>query len=367
MSEPIKLGAVLPFSGPPALRINGPRMQAGTAAWISLYNERGGWRGRRLELIVEDSAYDIDVTAKALRKLAEQDKVLALLNANGTPQLTAAMDYLQARRLPVFLPFAGDETWYDPPRWGVYGLQAPFVPSGYLLGRWAATAGHQRVVVFYPDYPEVSVLMADESCRGFQEHAASGQAVFKVRVPLGSQDGEAMAAAIAEHEPDAIIVLVNWVELYAALSVLRKRGASPALYSWSANVTQQIASLGEDLLEGAYGYSALIVSPTSDAPEVQEYRRAMERLFPDQEPDFLSMTAFAHAKVFTAALDGVAGELGVDSLVSAFDALRSCRTGLLPEVSFSELKHLGARDVQPMQLVGGVWRSCGEPARLPGL
>lgn len=361
--DPIKLGTVVPFTGPPALRINGPRMHGGTASWLSLYNERGGWRGRPVELLVEDSAYDIERTSDAIRKLAEKDGVLALLNANGTPQLTAAMPYLQSRRLPLLLPFGGAEAWYD--KGGVYCVQPPFDDVGQLLGRWAAKDGHAHVTVLYPDYPEISPLMAQQARRSFLEAAGEGRAVDMVCVPLGSTDGEAMAEAVGRRSPDAVIVLTNWPELIAVLEVLRRRGPTPVLYSWTANVTQQIADMGGALIEGMYGYSALIASPTADTPEVREYREAMARFFPDQAPDVLSMTAFAHAKVFTAALDRVEGEVTSDSLCATFDSLDACETGLLPTIGFSGRRRIGVRHVQPMRLVEGAWIPTGAPDALP--
>src|SRR3974390_259212 len=120
MVEPIKIGMFVPFTGPPALRINGHQIYAGTAAWLTLFNEAGGHHGRPIELLVEDSGYDIAKTAAAIRKLAEEDGVVAFLNANGTPQITAAMPYIQSRKLPLLLPFAGAEAWFHPPKWGVF-------------------------------------------------------------------------------------------------------------------------------------------------------------------------------------------------------------------------------------------------------
>ncbi|WOX07014.1 ABC transporter substrate-binding protein [Microbulbifer pacificus] len=365
MTKPIKIGMVVPFTGPPALRVNGPMMHAGTAACISLYNEQGGHHGRPVELIVEDSAYDIEVTASAFRKLVEEDEVVALLNTNGTPQITAAMPYLRSQGVPLLLPFGGADEWFQPPQWGVYGVQAPFNDFGHLLGQWVARDGHKRVTVLHPHYPEVMPLMAQQSCSVFSEVCANDASIECVEVQLGCTDGTAMADAILSRKPDAIIVLVNWPELIAVTQELQRRGHNIPLYSWSANVTQSTAARGGDLLDGMKGYASIIVGPESSTPAVDTYRSAMARFFPDQPPDFMSLTAFAHTRLFTHALDLIEGKADTSQIVAAFERLDAQETGILPPVTFTPKRHMGVSAVQPMQLKGGIWMPTGDTETLP--
>ena len=349
---------LIPSTGPPALRISASQILAGTSAWLEYFNERGGHRGQRIELLIEDSGYDIAKTANAIRKLAEEAGVLALLNSNGTPQLAAAMPYIQSRRLPLLLPFAGEETWYYPPQWGVFGVQAPFNDIGRLLGQWAALEGHQRVAVLYPDYPELSSRMAQQACLGFNAAKPGEDArISNVCVPLGSENGGMMADAILDQNPDAMIVLVNWLELVAAAHELYRRGRKLQLYSWSANVTQHVASRGAATLEGMKGYAEPLFGPTAETSSARTYRAAMAQYFPKQPPDFLSMTAFARAMVFTSALNQISGEVDADSIVDAFESLDNLETGLLPPVTFTPSRHIGVREVQAMQLREGIWQT----------
>ncbi|WP_066554714.1 ABC transporter substrate-binding protein [Croceicoccus bisphenolivorans] len=363
--EPIKVGMVVPFSGLPALRENGVRIHAGTAAWINVYNARCERRDRQIDLLVEDNGYDIEITARAIRKLNEEDGVVALLNTNGTPQLTAALPYLEQEALPLLLPFAGDKQWYDPVRRGLFGVQPPFNESGYLLGQWAAEEGHCKVVVFHPDYPEISVEMAELAQQGYHAVGLAGGSVVPVCVPLGSTDGEALADAIMAHDPDAVIVLVNWPELTAAMAVLKERGVRLSLYSWAANVTRQIAEIGEGLLEGMKGHAAPILAPDADAPVAALYREALAQYFPEQVPDVLSMTAFAHARIFTDVIERIDGPITRESLVAAFETAGEIDADILPPVRFSEDRHMGATAIQPMLISDGKWQPCGEPSPLP--
>jgi branched-chain amino acid transport system substrate-binding protein len=68
---PIKIGALLDFTGPVADL--GPKFQAG----IELALEEVGYKvgGRDIELIVEDSATSVDVAVEKFKKLADKDQV----------------------------------------------------------------------------------------------------------------------------------------------------------------------------------------------------------------------------------------------------------------------------------------------------
>jgi ABC-type branched-subunit amino acid transport system substrate-binding protein len=366
MAAPIRIGAFAPFSGPLALRRNGPQMTGGAAAQVGVFNGEGGSSGRPVELLIRDNAYDTDRTVTVVRELLDAG-VVAFLNSNGTPQIDAILPELEERGIPCLLPFGGSAEWFSPPRSGLLGLNAPFADVGWLLGRWTAADGHRRVVVFHPDRPTVSVTMAEIACRGFEAAAGHAGTATKVCVPLGCSDGPAMADALQKEKPDAIIVLTNWPELIAAAEALQRRGTIPPLYSWSANVTQEVAEAAGDLLQGMNGYASTLVGPLDDAPALQTYRATFGRLHPDLPPDFLSLHAFAQAMVFTEALSRVEGAVTGRSLVEAFYTLDHFETGILPPVGFDRARHLGIGQIQPMRLVHGRWTPIGPPEDLPAL
>lgn len=363
MSDPIRIGTFWPFTGPAGVRVNAPCLQAGTATAIAAFNERGGLGGRTVELLVEDSGYDTEMTAAAARKLIADEGVVALLNANGTPQITALLPYLEGSGVPLLLPFAGADEWYDPPRPSILGLNAPFNDIGILLGRWAAADGRREIAVLYPDYPPTSTVMAQRVADSFA--AASGGSAHLVRVELGSRDGAAMADGIEKVSPDAVVILTNEPELEAVTGELRLRRRQLPLYSWSSNVTERAAAELGYLIEGMKGHAQVLAEPSADLPLVRVYRELMARDFPDQGLDIRSLQAFAHTVVFTEALSRISGEVNGQSLVEALHSLDGFDTGILTPVSFSAHKPIGISAVQPMQVRNGRWIACGDLDPLP--
>ncbi len=363
MSDPIRIGTFWPFTGPPGVQVNAAHLQAGTATAIAAFNERGGLRGRPVHLLVEDSGYDTEMTARAARKLIDEDGVVALLNANGTPQITALLPYLGASGIPLLLPFGGADEWYDPPRGWILGLNAPFNDIGVLLGRWAADDGCRSIAVLYPDYPPTSTTMAQRVARGFEE--AGGDGAHLVRVTLGSRDGTGMADAIEEIAPDAVVILTNRPELEVLTGELHRRRRPLPLYSWSSNVTESTAAELGALIEGMKGHAQILADPAADLPLVQHYRALMARDSPDLRLDTRSLQAFAHTSVFTEALSRIPGEVTEQTIVEAFLSLDGYDTGILGPVSFTADKPIGITTVQPMQLRDGHWVTCAEPQCLP--
>ena len=70
-AEPIKIGAILDFTGPVADL--GPKFKVG----IELALEEAGYKvaGREIKLIVEDGATDVTVALDKFKKLADKDQV----------------------------------------------------------------------------------------------------------------------------------------------------------------------------------------------------------------------------------------------------------------------------------------------------
>ena len=71
----IKIGNTMPYSGPAS-----PYGTIGKseAAYFNMINEQGGINGRKINFISRDDSYSPPKTVEQVRKLVEQDNVLAL-------------------------------------------------------------------------------------------------------------------------------------------------------------------------------------------------------------------------------------------------------------------------------------------------
>ena len=96
----IKIGQTMPYSGPAsALSVQG-RVES---AYFTMVNASGGVNGRKIDLISLDDGFSPPKAVEQVRKLVEQENVLAIMGMNGTPTNLAVAKYLNSRQVPQLL------------------------------------------------------------------------------------------------------------------------------------------------------------------------------------------------------------------------------------------------------------------------
>jgi urea transport system substrate-binding protein len=98
-AEPIKIGAVLPFSG--GVELYGRQAKLGLDLAAKDINAGGGILGRPVEVIYEDDKTDPEVAADATRKLIERDGVLAVVGPITSRNLIAIAPVVEAAKTPL--------------------------------------------------------------------------------------------------------------------------------------------------------------------------------------------------------------------------------------------------------------------------
>src|SRR6266545_1244900 len=129
---PIKIGAWMPLTGPVAA--SGVPQKTGTEVYFKWLNDHGGINGRTVQWIVKDNAYDPQQTVQVARQLVGQDKVIAIVNANGTAQA----------EVPILNELGGAASWYSPPRPLLYGVQTLYEDQAAASAGWAVQSGARR-------------------------------------------------------------------------------------------------------------------------------------------------------------------------------------------------------------------------------
>lgn len=101
----------MPYSGPASgYGVNGKV----EAAYWRMINSKGGINGRKITLLSMDDGYSPPKTLEQTRRLVEQDDVLAIIGALGTPTNSAIHKYLRSKKVPHLLITSGASKWNDP-------------------------------------------------------------------------------------------------------------------------------------------------------------------------------------------------------------------------------------------------------------
>ena len=107
----IKIGNTAPYSGPLSNAVPIPLTMA---AYFKMINDQGGINGRKITFISYDDGYSPPKTVEMTRKLVEEDQVLCIAGAVGTPTNSAVWHYMNQQKVPQLFVNTGATKWNDP-------------------------------------------------------------------------------------------------------------------------------------------------------------------------------------------------------------------------------------------------------------
>jgi ABC-type branched-subunit amino acid transport system substrate-binding protein len=130
----IKLGQTMPYSGPASAY---GAIGKAEVAYFQMINEQGGINGRKINLISLDDAYSPPRAVEQVRKLVEEDEVLALFQNLGTPSNSAVHKYVNAKKVPHLFLATGATKWGDPQNfpWTI-GFQPAYQTEGQIYAKY---------------------------------------------------------------------------------------------------------------------------------------------------------------------------------------------------------------------------------------
>lgn len=130
----IKLGQTMPYSGPASAYATIGKVHM---AYFKMINEQGGVNGRKINLLSVDDGYSPPKTVEQVRKLVEQDEVLALFNTLGTAPNSAIHKYVNAKKVPHLMLATGATKWGDPKNypWTI-GFNLSYQSEGMIYAKW---------------------------------------------------------------------------------------------------------------------------------------------------------------------------------------------------------------------------------------
>ena len=138
----IKLGQTMPYSGPASAYGTIGKVQQ---AYFKMINDNGGINGRKINLISLDDGYSPPKTVEQVRRLVEQDEVLALFQTLGTPSNSAIHKYVNAKKVPHLLLATGATKWGDPKNFPwTMGFNLSYQSEGADLRQVAAEEQAER-------------------------------------------------------------------------------------------------------------------------------------------------------------------------------------------------------------------------------
>ena len=300
--KPIKIGFLAPLTGGAAQigrdMVNG----------FEMYLEETGQQiaGRKVEVIVEDTAGNPGTAITKFRKFAESDRVDMVVGEAFAHIGYALAPKAEEFRMPTIFPViaADDLTQRKTSKWvvrlGWTGSQ-PSHPFGEYV---AKTLGYKRVAVFGTDY-----AFGYEVVGGFQRtfEEAGGQVIQKLWAPLGTTDLAPYLSQI-KREADAafiIVVAASALRFPAQYQDAGLRGRLPVIGGAVIVDESILPSFGDEALGivTPLMYSAALDTPVNKR-FVAEYRKRYGKI-----PSYFSETCYTSGRWISEAARVVGGNV----------------------------------------------------------
>ena len=352
----IRFGMSAPFSG--ANKELGQNMRLGIEAAFNAANSRGGVNGRQLKLVAADDGYEPTRTADTMKRLYEKDQVFAVVGNVGTPTAAVALPYALDRKMIFFGAFTGAGLLRsDPPDRYVFNYRASYAEET------AATVNYLvKVKRLKPSQIAVFAQQDGYGDAGFSGvaraiRALSGDenSILRLHYQRNTVDvDDAVDQLRKSRVPIRAVVMVPGYRA-AAKFIEKTRDLFPGMIYTSVSFVGSTALANELMLLGKKYASGVIVTQVVPALDghsslVLDYKAALAKYFPGEQPDYVSLEGYVAANVLITALRRNGPDLDTEKLVTTLENLRDLDIGLGTPVSFGRSEHQGVHKVWGTQI-----------------
>ena len=221
----ITIGSLQDLSGPAAGY--GKQLRNGMQLRVDEVNAQGGVNGRKLTLLVEDSAYDPKRAVLAAQKLVNQDKIFLMLGSLGTAVNMAAMPVQFEKNVINFYPLTAAREMFEPFHKLKYSFAATYYDQMRItLPKFVKDKGAKKVCTIYQDDDfGLEVLRGAEA--GLK--AIGMELVEKTSFKRGATDFSSQVARTKAAGCDVVVLGTVIRETIGVIGEARKTGFSPDL------------------------------------------------------------------------------------------------------------------------------------------
>ncbi|MFT3820989.1 MAG: ABC transporter substrate-binding protein [Rubrivivax sp.] len=246
---PIKIGALLPISGP-AAEFGGQERRA-IEATVERVNASGGINGRQLQALIRDTKTDATEAARLASQLILDEGVVALITGTA-PDTLAAADLAMRSKVPVFA-MVQTQSITDPKaaysKW-VYRVTPSIAQDLNGLRARIVRDGRKNLAIFFSEDPFGQ--QASEMVEAVSKEKGDIRIAAKASAPLRATDLTAQALEIRRSGADAVLILAGAGPAAAGafLRKLRELGSNMPAYGPAALAQRATLTAAGDAAEG---------------------------------------------------------------------------------------------------------------------
>ncbi|MDP3619114.1 MAG: ABC transporter substrate-binding protein [Ramlibacter sp.] len=349
----ITLGSIQDLSGP--IAGFGKQVRLGMMLRVDEINEQGGVNGRKIKLIVEDSAYDPKKAVLAAQKLVNQDKIFAMVGHIGTAQNMAAMPVQFEKNVINFFPVTAAREMYEP----FHRLKYSFAATYYdqmrtAVPKLAKDKGAKKVCTMYQD-DEFGLEVMRGAEAGLK--AAGMELAEKTSYKRGATDFSSQIARLKASGCDMVVLGTIIRETIGAIAESRKTGYNPTFIGSSAAYTDLIHKLGGKAMDGFYAAHTAQHPYLDEASQPIRFWANKYKTKFNEDPTVFSVYGYQLIDSFLAAAQKAGPNLSTESFIKAMDTMVIPADIFgSPESRFGPKKRLGNELSRLSQLQDARWK-----------
>ncbi|MDO9413896.1 MAG: ABC transporter substrate-binding protein [Pseudolabrys sp.] len=317
--EPIKIGALLSVTG--GLAGVGQPERDGVLFAAKILNQRGGIKGRPVEILLEDDGSNPDAAISKANKLIHEQKVAAIIGPSGIAQSVAIGAITHPIKMPL-VAFAGLGPEIERQRTCVFHLTPAQALNSHALLAYAKSIGAKNVGVLHDSgYGQVIWNVMQKMGTEF------GITFSKVeKFDIVATDATAQAALIRSTAPDAVFVLSTSAVPFRALHQVRF--GKPVISVHGTATYEYVKAMGD----GANGVvHAEFLIAEDPLPSQKEFVALYEKEF-GKKPKHFDAAGWDALNVVVKAINETGGTDGA----KLCDAIRKPYDGVMTKYDFSQ-------------------------------
>jgi branched-chain amino acid transport system substrate-binding protein len=335
--DTIKIGFVTSVTGPAA--VYGKAGTDGYKNYFGYINDKGGIRGRKIELLVEDDQFDATKSVAAVNRLIHRDQVLTVISMGGTNETIANSKNINEFKISC-IPNSTMREYYE-----------PYKPYIFPVGATYDVQGKCMVDYIFNDLkgknPRIGVVYANREYGKLGLEGARAQAkaygvdlVSELVLPTGAPDYSSQVLTLQKNNVDYVLIWDIAPTVIPYLKTAEKYNYKPKATIGFNFATDPlvVAACGEaarDFLGATY-----VASWTDNAPGPKLARELAIKNNSNVTVPSIYFLMVGSAMFFVEAMERAGMDLNPDTLKAAFETFRNFETGgLLPPATYTSDNH----------------------------
>jgi branched-chain amino acid transport system substrate-binding protein len=312
-AEPLKIGLVLPMSGPFAAY--GKQIEHGIRLYLADHGDT--FAGRKVELIIRDDNPGTagDVSKRLALELVVNDKVDVLAGFGLTPAALAVAPLSAEAKKPMVVMNAATS---------VITTRSPYIvrvshtlPQDTApIAAWAAANKISKVYTLVADFGP-----GQDAETQFKKTftAAGGEIVGEVRVPVRNPDFAPYLQRVRDTKPDAVFLfLPPGAETVSFMKSFGERGLAQAGIRIIATGDLTDEDILDSLGEPALGViTSFHYAQAHKSPENASFIAAYAKAWPKDRPNFMAVAGYDGMRLIAEVMKKTGGSADGDKFIEA--------------------------------------------------